>query len=162
MLSGLRVESLAGMGACDLNFPLMDDQDFRPFHSGKPVGKVPGKNIEELRVAHGDEALARAQAAAESALADLLSSPADSDFLSLPRGASRVSVRAHAGDTVRVTVQPLGGGLGRVVTAARSWSGGVRADVGTLALLRAVPDSTAAPATLRFHRIPGWWWAPVP
>lgn len=118
--------------------------------------------VQELRVARGDVALTRAQAAAESALADLLSTPADSDFLALPRGGSRESITVLAGDTVRVSVQSLGGGLARVVTAARSSSFGVRADATTLAWLRALPDSLAAPRTLRFRRLPGWWWAQLP
>ena len=118
--------------------------------------------VQELRGSRGDVALARAQAAAESALADLLSAPADSAFVALPRGDMRESLLLHSGDTVRVTVQALGGGLVRVVTAARAWSLGVRADAGTLALLRVFADSLGAPPALRFRRLPGLWWAPLP
>jgi hypothetical protein len=118
--------------------------------------------VMELRVARGDVSLARAQAAAESALADVLSTPVGGDFLLLPRGGSRESVFSGAGDTVRVTVQSLGGGVARVVTSARSWTLGTRADAATLALLRAFPDSLSSPSSLRFHRLPGWWWAQLP
>jgi hypothetical protein len=118
--------------------------------------------VQELRASRGDVALARAQAAAESALADLLSAPADSAVVALPRGDMRESLLLHSGDTVRVTVQALGGGLVRVVTTVRSWFLGIRADAGTLALLRVFSDSLAAPPALRFHRLPELWWAPLP
>jgi hypothetical protein len=118
--------------------------------------------VQELRMSRGDVALARAQAAVESALADLLSAPADSAFVALPRGDTREFLLLQSGDTVRVTVQALGGGLVRVATTARSWSLGIRADAGILALLRVFPDSLAAPSALRFRRLPGLWWAPLP
>ena len=118
--------------------------------------------LQELRASRGDLALARAQAAGESAFADLLASPVDSAVVELPRGAARESVAAGGADTVRVTVQALGGGLVRAVFAARSWSGGVRADAGTLAWLRVAPDTGPPPAALKYHRLPGWWWAQIP
>ncbi|HLA91579.1 MAG TPA: hypothetical protein VJL28_14215 [Gemmatimonadaceae bacterium] len=118
--------------------------------------------VQELRVSRGDVALARAQAAAASALADLLAGPADSTLLTLPRGAVRGSARVEKSDTVRVTVQALGGGLERAVIVARAWAGGVRADVTTLALLRIVPDSGGGRPALRVSRLPGWWWTQLP
>lgn len=118
--------------------------------------------LQELRASRGEGALVRAQAASASALAELLSAPADSAFLLLPRGASRTTVRTAAGDTVRVTLQSLGGGLARAVVAARSWSGGAGADATTLAWFWVLPDSAPAVATLRFRRLPGSWWAPLP
>ena len=118
--------------------------------------------LQELRSARGDVALARAQAASESALADLLWAPADSEFLTLARGAARESLDVGAGDTVRVTLQALGGGLARAVVASRSWAGGVRADATSLAWLRVLPDTGPPPRLLRFHRLPGWWWAQIP
>jgi hypothetical protein len=118
--------------------------------------------VQQLRGSRGDVALARAQGAAESALADFLSAPVDSAFAVLPRGGVRPSLLIDSGDTVRVSVQALGGGLLRVVTTARTWSLGVRADAGTFALLRILTDSLAAPPALRFRRVPGLWWAPLP
>jgi hypothetical protein len=118
--------------------------------------------LQELRASRGDAARARAEAAGETAFADLVSAPVDSAVLLLPRGAARESVLASAGDTVRVTVQSLGGDLVRAVFAARSWAGGVRADATTLVWLRALPDSGTPPAGLRYRRLPGWWWAQIP
>jgi hypothetical protein len=118
--------------------------------------------VQELRASRGEVALARAQAAAETAFADLLSAPADSVLIALPRGAARDSLVLQSGDTVRVTVQSLGGGLVRVVTTARSWSLGTRADAGTLALLRLFTDSAGGSHSLRLRRLPGLWWAPLP
>jgi hypothetical protein len=118
--------------------------------------------LQELRASRGDVALVRAEAASESALADLISAPVDSAVSRLPRGAARESVRVTAGDTVRLTVQSLGGGLVRAVLAARARAAGARADVTTLALLRMQPDSGPPPALLRYRRLPGWWWAHIP
>ena len=113
-------------------------------------------------MSRGEVALARAQAAAETALADLLASPSDSGFITRPRGTTTDSVFVRASDTVRVTVQALGGGMVRVALAARAWSRGLRADAGTLAFLRAIPDSGTGPRIFHLHRLPGFWWAPLP
>lgn len=118
--------------------------------------------LQEVRISRGDVALASAQAAAETGLADVLVAPADTSLSSTARGTLWQSVAAHGADTVRVTMRFLGGGLIQTITSARSWSLGVRADASTLALLRVQPDSAPGSATLRFHRLPGWWWARVP
>jgi len=117
--------------------------------------------VQELRTSRGDLAAARAEAAAGSALAELLATPPDSAFASLSRGAGIQSVLVAGADTVRLTLQALGGSLARVVVTARSWSGGVRADAGALAFLALSPVA-GPPASLHFSRIPGWWWAVYP
>lgn len=117
--------------------------------------------VQELRTSRGDLAAARAEAAAGSALADLLAAPPNSSFASLGRGGAIHSVLVSGADTVRLTLQALGGNLARVVVTARSWSGGVRADAGALAFL-VVSFEAGPPSTSHFSRIPGWWWAVYP
>ena len=117
--------------------------------------------VQELRTSRGDLAAARAEAAAGSALADLLAAPPDSSFASLGRGGAIQSVRVSGSDTTRLTLQALGGNLARVVVTARSWSGGVRADAGALAFLE-LSIVAGPPSTSHFSRIPGWWWAVYP
>jgi hypothetical protein len=117
--------------------------------------------VQELRTARGELAAARAGAAAESALADLLAGPPDSGFAGLARGAAIQSVTAAGADTVRLTLQSLGGALARVVIRSRSWSGGIRADAGVLAYLIVTPGPNP-PGSARFTRLPGWWWAAFP
>lgn len=119
-------------------------------------------SVEDLRVARGDIAAARAQAAAESALADLLAAAPDSAAAGLPRGATGTSTVVAASETTKVAVQSLGGRLVRVTAGARVWSDGVRADAMQVAFLRIVSDSAGPPGSLRYQRLPGWWWAPVP
>jgi hypothetical protein len=118
--------------------------------------------VQELRVARGDVAAARAQAAAGSALADLLASQPDSVLLARPRGiASQTSSMAGA-ETTRVTLQALGNGLFKVTAGARAWYGGVRANASTTGFARILTDSMASPGGLRYRRLPGWWWAQIP
>jgi len=118
--------------------------------------------VQELRVARGDVAGARAQAAAGSALSDALAATPDSAILALPRGAISTTVIATGSDTARVAVQSLGHRVVRISTTARAWSGGVRADAGTLGFVRVVPNPLGPPGGLRYERLPGWWWAPIP
>ncbi len=118
--------------------------------------------VQELRVARGDVAGARAQAAAGSALSDALAATPDSAILALPRGAASTALIATGSDTTRVTVQSLGHRVVRISAAARAWSGGVRADAGTLGFVRVVPNPLGPPGGLRYERLPGWWWAPIP
>lgn len=117
--------------------------------------------VQELRTARGELAAARAEAAAGSALANLLATPPDSTFTSLSRGTGMQFVVVSGPDTARITLQALGGTLARAVVTARSWSGGVRADAGALAFLALSPDA-GPPVTWHFRRIPGWWWAVYP
>ena len=118
--------------------------------------------LQELRSARGDLAAARAQAAAETALADLLVSLPDSALLARPRGALSATVIASGSDTTRVSLQSLGGVLLRGVASARVWTAGLRADAVTMAFARIVPDTAVGPGALRFRRLPGWWWAQLP
>jgi hypothetical protein len=117
--------------------------------------------VQEMRVARGDLGAARAWAASETAVAALLASPADSALLAMPRGSAARYVRTSGGDTVVVTLQPLGGERLRAVVAVRSWAGGARADAGCVLFLRLVPDTGAHAGDLRMRRFPGWWWAPL-
>jgi hypothetical protein len=118
--------------------------------------------VQELRIARGDVAAAKAEAAAGSALADLLASRPDSALLARPRGAVSSAAAIGAGETTKVTVQSLGHGLLRVTSSARNWSGGVRGDAASLGFVRIVPDSSGPPGSLRYRRLPGWWWAQIP
>jgi Tfp pilus assembly protein PilX len=118
--------------------------------------------VQELRIARGDIAGARAQAAAGSALADALAVSPDSAVLALPRGTTSVALVTAGADTTRVAIQTLGHRLVRISATARAWSGGVRADAGTLGFVRVVPDPAGPPGSLRYERLPGWWWAPIP
>ena len=118
--------------------------------------------LQELRTARGDVAGARAQAAVGSSLADLLASRPDSAILTLPRGATLGSESASGADTTRLTIQSLGNGMLRVTAVARTWSGGEHGDASNLGFLRVVPDSSGPAGSLRYRRIPGWWWAPLP
>ena len=119
-------------------------------------------SLHELRIARGDVAGARAQAAAESALTDLLASNSDSSVLARPRGAAASAITVAGPDTTRVVLQPLGNGLFRLTAAARSWAGGVRGDAASLGFARLVSDSGGPPGSLRFRRLPGWWWTQLP
>jgi Tfp pilus assembly protein PilX len=118
--------------------------------------------VQELRIARGEVAGARAQAAAESALSDALASIPDSAMLALPRGALSAAPGATGSETTRVALQSLGNGIVRVTATARAWSGGVRADGTNAAFVRIIPDVTGPPGRLRFRRLPGWWWTPIP
>lgn len=119
-------------------------------------------SVAELRIARGEVAAARAEAAAGSALSDVLAAIPDSATLALPRGAIAPAVIAAGAETTRVAVQVLGSGVVRVTVASRAWSGGVRADASTIALMRIVPDPSGAAGSLRYQRLPGWWWARNP
>ena len=119
-------------------------------------------SVAELRIARGEVAGARADAAAGSALSDALSSIPDSAMLALPRGTITPSLVAAGGETTRVAVQALGGGVVRVTIAARAWSGGVRAEASNVGLMRIVSDASGPPGSLRYQRLPGWWWARNP
>jgi hypothetical protein len=118
--------------------------------------------VQELRIARGDIAEARAQAAAGSALSDALAATPDSAILALPRGATSIAVVATGAETTRVAVQALGHRVIRLTATARVWSGGVRADAGILGFVRVVPNPLGPPGSLRYERLPGWWWAPIP
>jgi hypothetical protein len=118
--------------------------------------------IQELRIARGDVAVARAQAAAGTALADLLDSSPDSGQLTLPRGVVASSTAAAGAETTHVTLQSLGNGMLRVTASARNWTAGVRGDATNVGFARIVPDSSGSPGSLRYRRLPGWWWAQLP
>jgi hypothetical protein len=118
--------------------------------------------LQELRAARGEVAEARARAAAESGLSDLLSSVPDSALLARPRGASSGGLVAAGTETTRVSMQSLGNGVLRATATARSWSGGVRGDAATVGFVRIVADPAAPPGGLRFRRLPRWWWAQLP
>jgi len=118
--------------------------------------------VQELRIARGDVAGSRAQAASGSALADLLAARPDSALLARPRGAISTTSIAAGAETTTVVVQSLGGGLFRMAASARVWSGAVRGDAASLGFVRVVPDSAGPPGTLRYRRLQGWWWAQLP
>lgn len=118
--------------------------------------------VAEVRIARGEVAEARAEAAAGSALSDVIAATPDSTALALPRGAIAPAIVAAGAETTRVAVQALGGGLVRVTVMARAWSSGVRADASDVALMRIVPDPFGAPGSLRYQRLPGWWWTRDP
>jgi Tfp pilus assembly protein PilX len=126
------------------------------------VGLLFDLGVQEVRVARGQVATARAQAAAESAFADLLDTRADSSLLLAAIGTARQSTLAGREDTAVVVLQALGGATVRVSITARAWSGAIRGDVGMVAFLRVLRDSSGPPGALQFRRLPGWWWAPIP
>ncbi len=118
--------------------------------------------VQDLRVGRGDLGGARADAVAETALADFLVAPAAAGFGSSPRGSiTQRTVVVHA-DTADLTVQVLGGDMARVVVAGRAWTNGIRSDAASVAFVRAFPSGAGAPPPLYFRRIPGWWWTPAP
>jgi Tfp pilus assembly protein PilX len=119
-------------------------------------------SVAELRIARGEVAGARADAAAGSALSDALSVIPDSATFARPRGTLATLVVAAGAETTRVAVQALGGGLMRVTIEARVWSGGVRAEASNVGFMRILSDASGAPGTLRYQRLPGWWWARNP
>ncbi len=118
--------------------------------------------VQELRIARGDVAGSRAQAASGSALADLLASRPESALLARPRGAISTASIAAGAETTTVAVQSLGNGLIRMSASARIWSGGQRGDAASLGFVAIVPDSAGPPGALRYRRLPGWWWAQLP
>ena len=67
--------------------------------------------VQELRIARGDVAGARAQAAAGTALSDFLASHPDSALLARPRGFFASGSSTAGADTKRVTLQSLGNGM---------------------------------------------------
>jgi membrane-bound ClpP family serine protease len=115
-----------------------------------------------VRRAQGDVAELRAQAAVESALADLLQARLDSAATSRPRGSVLLSLASVGRDSARAVIQSLGGSLARVVVRVRARAEGARADAGVIGLVRLEPDSGARPLGLRVRRLPGPWWVPVP
>lgn len=129
---------------------------------GLLVGLLLDASVQELRVARGGLVAVQAQAAAESAIAGVMASPADSGLWTAPRGQARLSLIASARDTVRVTVQALGGGMVRVVADARAWSGAIRADSRSIAFFRLRADSGRGAAVPWLRPLPGWWWAQIP
>jgi hypothetical protein len=118
--------------------------------------------VQELRTARGGVAAARAAAAAGSGLTTLLVSRPDSTTLVRPRGSLSAATTVSGAETTAVTLQSLGSGTFRAVSSARVWYGGVRADASVLGLIRILPDSAGPPGSLRYGRLPGWWWAPLP
>lgn len=129
---------------------------------GLLVGLLLDASVQELRVARGGLVAVQAQAAAESAIAGLMASPADSGLLSASRGQARQSLMTSARDTVRVTLQALGGGMVRVVAEARAWSGAIRADSRSISFFRLRADSGRGAIVLRIRPLPSWWWAQIP
>jgi hypothetical protein len=121
-----------------------------------------GGAVQELRMARGDVAVARAQAAAGTALAAFISSAADSVQLARPRGSAVSTIAVAGAETTTVSVQSLGNGLLRVTAGARVWSGMQRGDAANLGLVRIVRDSAGPPGSLRYRRLPDWWWAQLP
>jgi Tfp pilus assembly protein PilX len=119
-------------------------------------------SIEDLRVARGEVAAARAQAMTESAMADMLAGTPDSAALALPRGTLTTTVTTAGADTTRVATQSLGAGIVRITVGARAWSDGVRADVSNVGFFHIVPGMAGSPGSLRYQRLPGWWWAQIP
>lgn len=118
--------------------------------------------VQELRSARGDVVAARALAGAGTALSDFLASRPDSARLARPRGAVESWAVEGAADTTQVVVQALGNGMLRVTATARVWSGGLRGDAANVGFVRIVPDPGGAPGSLRYRRLPGWWWAQLP
>jgi hypothetical protein len=118
--------------------------------------------VQELRIARGDLAESRAQAASGSALADLIASRPDSAVLARPRGAVSLASIAAGAETTTVAVQSLGSGLMRMTADARAWFGGVRGNAASVGFVRIVADSAGPPGTLRYRRLKGWWWAQIP
>ena len=118
--------------------------------------------VQELRVARGEVAAVRAQAAAGSALADLLSSTPDSALLARPRGIVVVGSSVAGAETTNVALQSLGNGLFKVTAGTRAWFGGVRGDAASTGFARIVVDSIGSTGGLRYRRLPGWWWAQIP
>lgn len=118
--------------------------------------------VQELRIARGDVSGSRAQAASGSALADLIASRPDSAMLARPRGSISAASSGTGAESTTVALQSLGNGVMRATAGARVWSGGVRGDATTAAFMRIVPDSTGPPGSLRYRRLPGWWWAQIP
>jgi hypothetical protein len=121
-----------------------------------------GGAVQELRMARGDVAVARAQAAAGTALAAFISLAADSVQLARPRGSAVSTIAVAGAETTTVSVQSLGNGLLRVTAGARVWSGMQRGDAANLGLVRIVRDSAGPPGSLRYRRLPDWWWAQLP
>jgi hypothetical protein len=118
--------------------------------------------VQDMRIARGDAAEARARGAVETAMADLLRSVPESSLLSVPGNVVRRPMLAEDADSAFVTLQPLGAATVRAVVTARGWAGPMRADAGAIAFLRVVRDSGAVGGPLSFRRLPGWWWAPNP
>jgi hypothetical protein len=118
--------------------------------------------VQELRVARGEVAAARAQAAAGTALADLLASAPDSGLLARPRGIVAYSSIVISAETTRVALQALGNRLFKLTAGARAWYGGVRGDAANTGFAQIVTDSTVSPGSVRYRRLPGWWWAQLP
>jgi len=119
--------------------------------------------VQELRMGRGALAAARAQSAAGSALADLLNARPDSAMLARPRGALTTAVVSPPGaETTAVALQALGAGMIRATASTRIWSGGVRADAASMVFARIAQDSAGPPGSLRYYRLPGWWWVQLP
>ena len=118
--------------------------------------------VQELRMARGDVAVARAQAASGTALSGFFASIADSSVLARPRGVILSAISTAGAETTTVTVQSLGNGLLRVTAGARVWSGTQRGDAANVGFVRIVRDSAGPPGSLRYMRLPGWWWAQLP
>jgi Tfp pilus assembly protein PilX len=118
--------------------------------------------VQEVRLARGEVAGSRAQAAAGSALADFLASLPDSTLLARSRGSVTVSSAMAGPESTRVSMQLLGNRMLRVTAGARAWSGGVRGDASSVGFVRIVARPFGPPGSLQYQRLPGWWWAQLP
>lgn len=119
-------------------------------------------SVQDVHIARGELAVARAAAASGSALADALASAPDSAVLARPRGVLVTSLLVTGSDSTHVAVQSLGGGLVRIASGTRIWSGGIRADAVSVGFARIGPDLSGPPGSLSYRRLPGWWWAQIP
>jgi len=118
--------------------------------------------VQEVRAARGGVAAARAMAALERALADLMTAPLDSAVLAPTPGTVTRTVNVGPGDSADVVVQAIGRGTVRVVIRAGAREARARAAEGVVAFLRVVADSSEGVPVLRLRPLPGWWRAPLP
>lgn len=125
------------------------------------IGLIVDGAVSTFRAASADFELARAGAAAESALAEALDSRLDTAVLHLAPGTVLSHDGSAAPDSVETTVQLLLPPMVRILVVLHSRHGGLRVSAGRLATGRLSPDQVSA-GDLRIIPTRSAWWVPIP
>ena len=119
-------------------------------------------SLQAVRAASARTAAMRAHAAVETAVAAMVGASVDSVWGQNPSPIGVAAAWVGRGDSVGVSVVPLGDSLFRFSAQSRSVEGQARARGGAVTFLRLEPDTAAIAARRgRLRPISGWWWSPL-
>lgn len=114
-----------------------------------------------LRTGAADLGQARAESAAETALATTLALRLDTSALSVQPGSTLVTTVSAAPDSTTTTVQRLAAPFARIVSRAYVANGHFRVSVGRIGIVVLTPDSAVA-GELQLRPARGPWLVTVP